>query len=192
MSKSSSILLGIFALAVLALGGCTKPYIITEELAGPLTPDASCSIGAITDELPSDFDLEDKPTIETIETFKSHLYNELEDQKIFSVMREGLANAKYEVTGNILDYKKGSGFIRFLVGFGAGSAQVVVSLKLVDLDTQETVFGGNFTGAVSSWAEGGEVMFKRVAKDFAKQLKKQLEQLEKKKAKDNVHQAPGA
>jgi len=36
-----------------------------------------------------------------------------------------------------------------------------------------------FTGSVTSWAEGGQEMYKRVAKNFAKALQKELKKLEK-------------
>ena len=76
----------------------------------------------------------------------------------------------YEVRGSILEYKRGSGFLRFMIGFGAGSAKVVTELSLVDLGDGGTVFSGNFEGTVGSWGESGEAMYKRVAKDFRKAL----------------------
>ncbi len=81
---------------------------------------------------------------------------------------------RYEITGSILGYKAGSGFLRFMIGFGAGSAKMLTHLELRDTTNDQTIFGGNFEGTVKSWAESGSEMFKRVARDFSKELEKQF------------------
>jgi len=170
--------MSLFVVCIMLLIGCTKAYIITDDLSEPLTLNQYCFIGAITDELPEDFEEDDKPTAETIEDFKTYIIEELSQKGIFADFPANGQDAPYEITGSILDYKKGSGFVRFLIGFGAGSARVTVALRLIDTSTDQVVFGGNFTGNVTNWAEEGHMMFKRVAKDFAKQLEKAVEKVE--------------
>ena len=83
-------------------------------------------------------------------------------------------DAAYEVTGAIMQYTKGSGFLRFMIGLGAGAAKVLTEMKVVEVATGEVVFAGNFEGVVSSWTEGGgDMMFRKVAQDFAKELTEQ-------------------
>jgi hypothetical protein len=81
---------------------------------------------------------------------------------------------RYEVAGGVLGYKEGSGFLRFMVGFGAGSGKILTHLELRDLASGETIYGGNFEGTVTSWAESGSEMLRTVARDFAKELEKQF------------------
>jgi hypothetical protein len=166
---------------IILMTGCTKRYLITDELSDPLIDEPACSIGPVTDELPIGFDEADKPAVETIDRFKDYIYEELAKREIFSALHRGSGMGDYEVTGGILDYKKGSGFLRFMFGAWAGGAKVTVSLRLVNTRTNKTEFGGDFTGSVTHWAEKGEQMFKQVAVDFAKQLEKQIKNLKKKK-----------
>jgi hypothetical protein len=168
---------GPVLLILFLFSGCAQ-YVITQEIEKPIDRStASCSIGAITDELPVDFDEADKPTLETIDEFKQELYDNLENEEIFLGVRRDLATADYEVTGSILDYKKGSGFLRFMFGF-VGEATITVELRLVNMKSNEIVFSGNFKGSVTGSFESGNDMFKRVSRDFAKALKKGLKKLD--------------
>jgi curli biogenesis system outer membrane secretion channel CsgG len=85
--------------------------------------------------------------------------------------------ANLEVTGSILEYKKGSGWLRFFIGFGAGNAVVNTELRLVDASSGKLLFSGNFKQKVSGWGETGDATWKRIAKDFAKALEKQNKKL---------------
>ena len=102
-------------------------------------------------------------------------------QEIFGRISSGAESGDFEVTGSILDYKKGSGFLRFMFGMGIGAAKVTVSLRLKDMQQNKVIFDGNFIGAVSSGYESGDKMFENVAKSFAKAFKKQLDKIEKEK-----------
>jgi hypothetical protein len=152
---------------------CT-PYVVTTKLEKPLDSPASCSIGIITDELPEGMDMENRPTIEEIDNLKDKIMERLEEREVFSVIGSG---ADYEVRGSILEFKRGSGTVRFLIGFGLGNAKMVTSLELVDQRTGNVVFGGNFDATVSSWAESGDKIYHTISDNFAKALKKQNEKL---------------
>lgn len=91
------------------------------------------------------------------------------DKLAMAISNEG---CPYEVQGALLSYKKGSGFMRFLIGFGAGNSKVVTELEMIDTRDGSTVFGGNFTGEVASWTDSGDKMFKMVSRNFTKQLEK--------------------
>ncbi len=173
---------GLVLLAIVMLAfGCTKPYRITHDLEAPTRAAASCSIGDIIDELPLDFEEEKKPTAEDIAKFKDYLQEELSKRDIFGSHSQGDPEADYEVTGSIISYEKGSGWLRFLFGFGAGSARVTVSLRLIDRSSNQTVFAGNFNGIVTHWAELGDEVFSQVSKNFAKELEKQRKQFSRRK-----------
>lgn len=168
------------ALVLAAMTGCTKRYVVTHGLDAPLPPRPNAVIGDIHDELPIDYPAEKKPTREDIDKFKNYLSEEMIKNEVFgSVVPFDTTGKLYEVTGGILDYKKGSGFLRFLFGAWAGGAKVTVRLVLKDRKTDGVVFSGNFTGNVSSWSEGGDKMFKTVASDFRKALEKQIKNLKK-------------
>ena len=167
---TSLALVGLIA-ALLACG-CAKNYVVTTDLAEPLQVPVQFRIGSVTDQLPSTEELKNKPSAEDIEKFKRYIVEELNKADLdFQAAQEGVAT--YEVTGGITQYKKGSGVVRFIGLFGAGNARAVVELKLVKIVDGAVVFGGNFEGVVSSWAEGGDQMFKRIAHDFAKEIQKQ-------------------
>ncbi len=171
---SVHILFGVVLLAVL-VAGCTKPYKITFELEQPLDQRLNCSVGAIDDELPVDTDPSDKPTVEQIDKFRERLEEELDNIDLFASVgetgKDSSVTAGYHVTGGIVEFKRGSGFVRFLIGFGLGNAYLTVRLALVDNETGATVFEGYFKQAVSSWMESGDKTFERVAQSFAKAVK---------------------
>ena len=181
MKKANKLWLPLLVLLLAMVVSCSRPYVITEELAAPFNRAASCSIGEITDALPFDFEAAKKPTAENIEKFKGYLGEALQSKEIFGEVNADLTTVEYEVTGGILDYEKGSGFLRFLFGAWAGGSKVTVSLQLLKKGTKNVVFGGNFTGMVSSWMESGDKMFEHVAKNFAGKLNKELKNFEKKK-----------
>jgi hypothetical protein len=172
MRRKNAFLL-LLAMAIILIGGCAKNYVITVPLEEPLKPGASFSVGEIVDELPIDMDEGDKPTIEDINKLKNYLMEELEKQDTWEMVSAG-QNRPYEVTGSLLNFKRGSGALRFLFGIFAGSAHITVSLELVDLEASQVVYAGNFKAQVTDWTESGAKMYQRVAKDFAKELKKQL------------------
>ena len=181
--------LPLFAvMAILIAGGCAKNYRITQELEAPIDRLGIASIGVITNELIQDFEDGDKLTIEQIDAFKIHLSSQLRKKELFSAIAHDEPDVEYVVKGSILDYKKGSGFVRFLIGFGVGNAKVTTELKLIKKakspeEQDEIIFAGNFKQTVSSWAESGDKILERVAKDFAKVLEKRLKKIEKEMAK---------
>lgn len=172
----------LFILLLIAVffTGCT-PYVVTTPLDEPLDGDAICCIGSIADELPIDMKDEDKPTLEEIEKFKDHLYNELNQKGLLELAGCGGTDTRYEVSGSVIDFKRGSGVARFVIGFGVGNAKMVTSLKLVDVGSGETVFAGNFPAQVSDWMTKGDEIFKTTARNFAKAVEKQQKKALKKK-----------
>jgi hypothetical protein len=162
--------------------GCAKRYVVTHDLEVPLSTPPVCFVGEIRDELPEDLDPAKKPALENINQFKLYLVDALITKGVFegAEMNDSLA-ANYEVTGAILHYKGGSGFLRFLFGAMAGSAEVTTTLELRDRQLNRLVFAGNFTGTVTDWAQKGDQMFKIVADDFANALKKRNKKLLEKK-----------
>jgi|WetSurMetagenome_2_1015567.scaffolds.fasta_scaffold651968_1 hypothetical protein len=171
----------LLGMILAVIGGCSKPYVITTNLEAPVNRGLIVNVGEITDQLPVDFDVSKKPTTENIDKFKSYLEKALANQKIFGKISTGDESPDFEVTGSILDYKKGSGFLRFMFGMGIGAAKVTVSLRLKDMQQNKVIFDGNFIGAITGGFESGDKMFDNVAKNFAKAFKKQLESLEKQK-----------
>ncbi len=165
----------LVVLLSLGLAGCAT-YKVTTPLEEPLNTTATWHIGEIRDALPADMDPEDRPSESHITLLKSHLKEQLEKKKLFQVAGAPGADV-FDITGSILEFKKGSGFVRFLIGFGLGNAVLTVELQLRNRFTGEVLFSGNFKQQVSSWAESGDECFKRVAKDFAKALEKQQKKL---------------
>ncbi|MDH4156165.1 MAG: DUF4410 domain-containing protein [candidate division Zixibacteria bacterium] len=180
MCKSKLTFVFTVVVAAAFLVGCVKNYKIIHDLEAPLQDMASCTIGAVTDELPLDFEEDKKPPLEDIEKFKRYLSEEIMKTGILSMSETGDSAARYEVRGGILEYKKGSGTLRVLLGAFAGNAYVAVNLKLLDRTDQLVVFSGSFKGAVTHYAESGDAMFRQVARDFAKALSKRAKKLRKK------------
>lgn len=162
---------------ILVISGCTKPYALIQDLDKPLVTPPTCYIGAIIDELPADVKIEDKPPKEDIAKFKNYLVKELADKDFFRiVVPKESKNLAYKLSGAIIDYKRGSGFLRFMFGF-LGSSRVTIFLELTDTETNEVVFSGNFTRGVTHYAEQGSQMFEQISKDFAKALRKRMTKL---------------
>jgi hypothetical protein len=179
MKIKGMVLFTVILCGILIVCGCAN-YKITHELEQPIKEKTFCYVGEIKDELPADFDEEDKPTFEQIYKFKRYLKNALEEKLIFSAIELGNPETEYEVTGGIRDFKKGSGLIRS-PEFGMGIQKVMAALRLQDRKTGEILFAGNFKQVVSSQERKSDIMFEQVAKDFSRALEKQIKKLEKKK-----------
>ena len=82
MRPSIKVILIAFISIPLILLSCT-PYVITTKLEKPLDSPAYCSIGIITDQLPEDMEMEDRPTIEDIDRLKDMLMERLEEREVF-------------------------------------------------------------------------------------------------------------
>lgn len=172
MINRGSIRFAVLIIILLMSGGCT-PYVVLTPMEHPVETPAYMTVGAITDQLPQDIAEEDKPTFEEVQKFKDHLYNELNDKEFVEMLDHYSTDARYEVTGEILEYKRGSGAVRFLTGFGLGNARILIKMNLIDRTSEETVFAGSFRAEVGSWAVKGDEMYKTVAKNFAKAVEKQ-------------------
>jgi len=177
MRGKSKTLVLLLAAATLLSGGCAKRYIVLTPLQQPLVQPSTCVIGTIEDGLPWDMDEADRPTREDINKLKNYLWDELEKKELLDLHDTG--PSAYQVRGTVVSFKKGSGFLRFMFGMGIGSAHLKVNLELVDTKFKDVVFSGNFTSQVSDGLESGAENFRRVAKDFAKALQKELKRLEK-------------
>lgn len=177
MKRSLHLAVGLCALMLFLLSGCTKSYIITYDLEMPLEYMPTYAIGEITDELPLDMEEGKKPSMDDIRKLKGYLHEELAKRKHLDLAPVEYADATYELVGSVIEYKKGSGVVRALIGFGLGSSYATITLKLVDIETNEVVFGGNFKGSVTDWKKSGDEMFKKISKNFAKELEKQYKKL---------------
>ena len=165
-----ALMVGLFLLVV---GGCTPRYVITQDLTAPIPDNDGVRIGAIEDLLPADLAVDKRPSAEDIKKFEKYLREEIEHRGHLGLQVNENGGARYEIRGRLLDYKKGSGLLRFLFGFGAGAAKVLTELKLVDLVEDQVIFAGNFEGQIVDWADTGDKMFKNVARDFTRELEKQ-------------------
>jgi hypothetical protein len=147
-------------------------YEITRNLEKPIPKSASCIVGPITDDLP-EMNVEKKPTLEEVAKLKKHLYNELNEHKCIDYMVSDNDSTEYEVTGGITEFTRGSGAMRFLFGFGLGSAKLKMNIQLVNKNNDEIIFGGRFWGEVSDWMTPGDQIYKQIAHNFAKALQKE-------------------
>lgn len=168
---------------LIALCACTK-HVITTELEKPLHDNPSYFFAQLEDQLPQDTKAEDKPTAEELSKFKDLIITELMKQGLIAKSSSSSGKIPYELRGAVLSYKAGSGFLRFLFGAWVGAAKMTVSLELYDNINQNVIFAGNFTQKVTSWLESRDEMYKRIAKDFAKTLKKQREKITGKKIEE--------
>lgn len=185
MKKQRRIVGLTLAAAIAMLSGCTN-YVITHGLEQPLVPSQSVFIGEMRDGLPADTDPGDKPTLEAIDNLRTCLANEITRRDLFGGAElYDSSVAKYELIGAILNYKKGSGFLRFLFGM-VGNAEVTVQLELRDIGNDAVLFSGNFKGIVNDWAESGDKMFQKVSKDFVKAVEKQNKAVLKTNAAQNA------
>ena len=159
--------------AVFLFTGCATQYRVTHELEEYVNLDKGVFIEPIVDGLPADIDPDSRPSPEDLQKLVNYI-----GAKLYNELRApiGTNNSSYTISGTILDYKKGSGLLRFLFGF-LGNAKVTVELKLTETATGETIFAANFKQTVTNWEESGDKMFERVASDFAKAIKKRLKNL---------------
>ncbi|MEE8575626.1 MAG: DUF4410 domain-containing protein [candidate division Zixibacteria bacterium] len=179
VSKSMALLAAVLLLIV---SGCAKHYVITQGLEEPINSQPTCYVDEIVDYLPVDTKVEDRPTTEDIDKLRGYIVERMQDEGVVSMLSEfsdELDSARYRVSGKIMAFKKGSGFLRYLIGFGAGSAKLTVALDLVDQKTDKIIYSGSFSEKISSGYESGAESFKRVAKNFAKALRKENEKLAK-------------
>ena len=90
---------------------------------------ATTATSSSLDELPDDFPEDKKPSQEDIDKFKGFLKEALIKEELFDMIDESKPLNDYEITGRLLDYKKGNGFLRFMFGAWAGENAVVKALS---------------------------------------------------------------
>ena len=168
-------MIALCAVLLVVAAGCAN-YKITTPLEQPLDTAAQWRIGEIRDALPPDMEVEDKPDAYQYTVLGDKIREQIEKKKIFGNLAYSQPG-QLEITGSIIEFKKGSGFLRFLIGFGAGNSVLTTELQVRNRESGAVLFSGNFKGVVSSWAESGEKCFDAVAKDFAKALQKQQKKL---------------
>lgn len=173
-----SIRLVLVAAGLLAAAGCAKPYKITQELQEPINTIAVCRMAEIQDELPIDFEADKKPSAEQMQKLEEAIMNGLAERDLFGELGNAVATPEYEISGGVLEFRRGSGVVRAIGLFGLGNAYITVHLELKDLrNGNEVVFAGNFKQSVTSYLESGDEMFNRVGHDFAEALEKQIKDL---------------
>jgi hypothetical protein len=152
--------------------------VVTTPLAALTERPTRVRIGEIQDNLPADVEAGKKPSAEDIAKFQKYLGEEISGSKRLQMDASADSGACcYEVRGALMEYTKGSGALRFFLGFGAGKASMTTALSLVDTRSGATVFAGNFVGDVISGAESGSAMFRRVSENFTKALEKEMKGL---------------
>ncbi len=155
---------GLLLLAVLVVVGCSKPYTIIQPLEEPIAKPALVRFGSFVDQLPITTPDDKKPTLDDITKFKVTLLEHLLKTEVFAAPDSNSTTPVYEVRGSIVEYKRGNGFLRFMF-----------HLELVRTNDSHVVFSGDFAGYVGDGLVSGSDMYKQVAKDFSKALKKDNE-----------------
>lgn len=173
----------LFAALVISLGSCAKRWTTTNPMEKPLPQPLYCRIGAISDSLPAGFPEDKKPKAEDIEKLRSDLREQLNQGGWLNVPElQDTSSTDFVIVGAITYYQKGNAFLRavpgLLPGFmGTGAAKLGCTLRLININTQEVVFGGKFAGAVYDFQVSGDATYDQAAIDFAKALDKQMSKL---------------
>jgi len=167
MKKAKPVALAIATLMLVS--GCAT-YRVTHELERTIQR-GSCKVAPIADALPADLDDEDRPRVSEISNLLTSLEEELRGTGIFTSVEPFDDSSRYMLNATILTFKRGSGAMRFLIGFGAGNAKVTVDLKLTERESGDVIFAGNFSQEISNWTEEGHKMYGKIASDFANALK---------------------
>jgi hypothetical protein len=153
--------------------GCAKQYVVLQPLDVALPAPVTIAMGEVTDDLPIDTEPERRPRPEEIAKLERSIETEIAKRDLGNVTRKTESDALYEVQARFLEFDRGSGVARFFFGWGLGTARATVALRLVERSSGRTAFAGNFTATVSSWAESGDQIFRRIAHDFARELERQ-------------------
>ena len=169
--RANYLLYGLLSVILIFGAGCSKPYTITDYLLEPIQDPATCGIEYIEVAYPIESGKE-MPSMGDMEKFRHYIWQELASKNIFAEVAHDYPNPKYLVIGTILDYKKGSGAVRYLVGWGVGDAKLLVKIELIDIKKNQIAFSGQFEGKVSDWGESGDKIFRQAAQNFAKELAK--------------------
>lgn len=163
----------ILLLASMSLAACSRSYVITTDLSAALEPSATYSVGTIVSALPANTEGDRGPTHEAITKLKSCLIEEIGNRDDLPLREMRGGRPAFVVRGRLLEYEPGSGTLRFLVGWGAGQAKLVVQLRLVSRSNGRVRFAGKFVAYTSGPLDSGDEVFRQVARNFSKQLEQQ-------------------
>lgn len=166
---------------VISAIGCGKQYNVIQPLEEPLPRPAMVQVGSLMDQLPADTPDDKKPNLEDIAKFRDILLKHAIKSNLFVESDSNSQSPTYEIRGDLLEYKRGNGFLRFMFGMGIGSAKIRTHLDLVRSTDHAVVFGGDFYGYVGDGLVSGSDMFEQVSRNFADELKKQSKDLTKSK-----------
>ena len=157
--------------------GCAT-YMVTHELERPISP-GTCKVVAIQSALPATQDEEDLPREQEISKLLTTLEDAVRKTGLFTAVEPFLDTSTYVVKATIITFKRGSGAVRALIGFGVGNAKITVEIKLIERNSDAVLFSGNFSQEISDWTEAGDKMYGKIARDFGMALKKRADALSK-------------
>jgi hypothetical protein len=159
----------LFGLSVLA---CAPSYQVTEELNQVLVPGA-CRIGTIEYD-PGVVTVGPEPLPrEPIHLLRQQLEFALEGTDLFTEVTLYEDSEDYVVRGVIREFSDQSGNLNFPGFSRTGTVQVTVRLQLQDT-TGTVLFAGDFSQRVASRYGVNEIVFERLAGDFARALREQV------------------
>jgi len=163
---------------ILGLVGCLRNDVITHRLETDLIEKPTFYIGEFRDGLPADFPAHKKPTARDISIFISALKEALYENRFAGEVSVANPGGKdYEITGAILDYKRGDGFLRFFSLGHVGRAKATMKLELRNMQTKDIIFAGIFGGYIVNWDRAGDEMYSEVSKAFVKALRKEIRKI---------------
>ena len=153
---------------VLLVAACAPSYQVTEDLDQKLTPGV-CRIGEIEYDPGIQTVGTEPPPREPIHRLRQQLEFALEGTDLFTEVTLYEDSEDYVVRGTIREFIDQSGRINFPGFSQTGTVLLSVHLELVDT-SGEVLFGGDFSQRVTSRYRVNELVYERVARDFARAL----------------------
>jgi hypothetical protein len=167
------IILPLSAIAPCLLGACgTKSFAVKEAPAEPLRAFGQVEVRPFTASFADNATPETKAEAQSMALLiGDELRDRLAKKKLFD--REG---RKLVVNGRLGAYDPGSQAVRYFIGLGAGSGEILVELNLID-DAGVSVASGTAHGTVSGGLFGGTVESagRRVARVIAQFIEENYE-----------------
>jgi hypothetical protein len=143
----------IAAAAVLPLTACgAKEFRVQQPPSGPLNTFGQVEVLPFTIELPAEIQPEHRAQAnELLLTVRKRLTDRLTSSELFSD-----SGRKLTLTGKLTSFDPGSQAARYIIGFGAGSGEIVAEVTFSD-ESGNTIARGSAVGGVTAGFGGGSI-----------------------------------
>lgn len=152
------------------IGGCASNYCIIKTLNQPVTKLSTCIIGDFINEIPDSLENIYMPDSKYQKIFIEAIKSEITDQELFEIT-DDRNKAEYKIVITILEFSYDDKPAFQSLIFGWKSTYLLVSIELIHLSNDKSIFVGNFRSDCKTVWKRRDKIFTEIAIDFCESFR---------------------